>query len=126
MEKTRLMFWVIAAQVLVCLLIWRTLQDSKMTGRSALVFCLASLVSGFVLRAASITPKLVMLIAVIASALAANIANIAYDLFRDPTSHNLFPFELVITAIISLIGASIGFGASAIWRKSNSATGSNH
>src|SRR6478672_7913674 len=110
MGKTRLVFWVIPAQVLVCLLIWRNIQDSKMTGRSALAFCIAALVSGFVLMAVSTTPKFVIFMAVIGSALAANIANIAYDLFRDPTSHNLFPFELVITAVISLVGAGIGVG----------------
>lgn len=125
MGKTRLVFLVISAQVLVCLLVWRTIQDSKMTGRSALAFCIAALVSGFVLMAGSTTSKLLIFVAAIGSALAANIANIVYDLFRDPTSHNLFPFELIMTSAISLVGAGIGVGTSAIWRRSKNESGSN-
>jgi hypothetical protein len=117
MRKRRLVLWVIAAQVLVCLVIWRNIQDSKMTGRSALAFCIAAFVSGLVLTAVSPTPKLVIFVAVIGSALAANIVNIAYDLFRDPTSHNLFPFELIMTSAISFVGTGIAIGARAIWRQ---------
>lgn len=125
MGKTRLVFCVLAAQMLVCFLVWRNLQDSKMTGGSALAFCLTAFLSGVVLMALCETSKLVIFAGVIGSALASNIANIAYDLLRDQTSHNLFPFELVMTAFISLVGVGIGVGASAIWRKSNSASSAN-
>ena len=41
------------------------------------------------------TRKWIIAVATIVSPLVANIANIAYDLAKDPASHNLFPFELL-------------------------------
>jgi hypothetical protein len=125
MSKAKLTSLVLAAQMLGCVLIWRSMADSKVTGISAIAFCITALVSGMTLVILSEASKLLIVMGVIGSAVAANIANIAYDLFRDPTSHNLFPFELGITAAISLVGAGIGLGTSAIWRKLNSASGSN-
>jgi hypothetical protein len=118
MSKTTLVFWVLAAQMLIWLLIWRNLQDSKVTGRTALAFCLTAFLSAAILVVFSETSKIVIFAAVMASALASNIVNILYDLWRDPTSHNLFPFELVMTAFISLVGAGIGVGIAASRRKS--------
>jgi hypothetical protein len=117
------MFSVVAVQMLGCILIWRSMADSRMTGRSAIAFCIIALASGLALLILSQESKFVIVISVIGSALAANTANIAYDLFQDPTSHNLFPFELVITTILSLTGAAVALLAGLIRRKSNSASG---
>ena len=54
---------------------------------------------------------------------AAVMARVQFDTFRDPTSHNLWPFEIVFAAGIgfpaSLIGAWLGGLLAAAWRRSS-------
>jgi hypothetical protein len=42
---------------------------------------------------------------------------IATDVTRDPTSHNLFPFELVIAAFFSAVTVGIGMGVGSLLRR---------
>ena len=45
------------------------------------------------------------------------IVRIATDVARDPTSHNLFPFEIVIAAFVGLLAAGLGVGLGALARR---------
>ena len=68
----------------------------------------AAFLSALVLAMFSETRKWIVAIATIVSPLVANIANIGYDLAKDPTSHNLFPFELFMTTVVAACGALVG------------------
>lgn len=45
------------------------------------------------------------------------VLRIALDVARDPTTHNLFPFELLLAALVGTAAAGIGIGASALCRR---------
>ncbi|HLU38269.1 MAG TPA: hypothetical protein VK081_02720 [Planctomycetota bacterium] len=45
------------------------------------------------------------------------VVRIVIDLARDPTSHNLFPVELVIAAVVGLLAAGLGVGLGALARR---------
>ncbi len=109
--KITLLWLVLAAQVIVCFIIWRSVRYSHLTQTIEVAWFLAAIAAGFILTAFSDARKRAILGGVISAALAANIANITIDVVRDPTSHNLFPFELAMTAVINLIGVAIGMGA---------------
>jgi hypothetical protein len=109
--KITLLWLVLAAQAIVCFVIWRSVQNAHLTKGIEVAWFLAAIAAGFILTAFSDARKRAILGGVIAAALAANIANISIDVARDPTSHNLFPFELAMTAVINLIGVAIGVGA---------------
>jgi hypothetical protein len=77
-------------------------------GASALSFLLLGLVLGI------FQPRHWLLLGLIAMALPPFLLaiNILHDWTRDPTSHNLFPFEFMIYVFISLpalVGALLGF-----------------
>jgi len=55
----------------------------------------------------------VVLLGVVAAAIA---ADIAYDVSLDPTSHNLFPLELMMTGVISIAGAAVGLAVANAFR----------
>src|SRR3954469_18482296 len=50
------------------------------------------------------------LMAVLTGAVSLNVIHIAIDIAADPTSHNLFPFELAFTLFLTGVGAAIGIG----------------
>jgi flagellar biosynthesis protein FliR len=64
----------------------------------------AGLLAGFLLRAEVLTPTL----AVAAGFVLAVLARVAVETSRDPTSHNLWPFEVVIAGGIGLMAGLAG------------------
>lgn len=103
------LFWiVVCAEALVCFAIWRSLPHAKVHMSNLVGWGTAAFLSALVLAMFSQTPKWVIAVATIVSPLAANIANIVYDLAKDPTSHNLFPFELFMTTVVAACGALVG------------------
>jgi len=59
-------------------------------------------------RALGKTGFLAVTLAVGAAVPAPILARIAVDTVKDPTSHNLWPFELIITAVLGVICSSAG------------------
>lgn len=108
MPRDKLFWIVVCAEALVCFAIWRSLPHAKVHMSNLLGWGTAAFLSALVLAMFSETPKWVIAVATIAAPLAANIANIAYDLAKDPTSHNLFPFELFMTTVVAACGALVG------------------
>lgn len=114
MPRDKLFWIVVFAEAVVCFAIWRGVPHAKIHMSNLLGWGTAAFLSALVLAMFSGTRKWIIAIATIVSPLAANIANIVYDLAKDPTSHNLFPFELYMTTIVTgcgaLVGAVIGMG----------------
>jgi hypothetical protein len=73
-----------------------------------LTWCATAAATAWLLGIMCRLRKRLILVGVVSAALVANAANIFYELWLDPTSHNLFPLELVMTAVINLVGAAIG------------------
>ena len=118
MNRNKLVPWVLVAEAVVCLLIWRSVKLARITETIAIEWCVTSFAASFVLVAFSKARRRMILLGVVAAAIAADIADIAYDVSLDPTSHNLFPLELAMTAVISFVGAAVGLVlASAIRRE---------
>ncbi len=82
----------------------------------ALEWCVTSFAASFVLVAFTKARRRMILLGVVAAAIAADIADIAYDVSLDPTSHNLFPFELAMTGVISIAGAAVGIAIASAFR----------
>jgi hypothetical protein len=108
MNKKNLLVGVLIAEAVVCLLLWRSMPKAKITESLTIAWCVTAGLSGFTLRLFSVDRKRVIFLGVVGAAVAANVANIVYDTSRDPTSHNLFPFELAYTVVISLAGGVTG------------------
>jgi uncharacterized oligopeptide transporter (OPT) family protein len=103
------LFWiVVCAEALVCFAIWRGVPHAKIHMSNLLGWGTAAFLSALVLAMFSETRKWIIAIATIVSPLVANIANIGYDLAKDPNSHNLFPFELFMTTVVAACGALVG------------------
>lgn len=64
--------------------------------------------AGFLAFLTSDTTMPITLMAVLTGAFSLNVLHIAMDLAADPTSHNLFPFELAFTLLLTGAGAAIG------------------
>lgn len=76
---------------------------------------LAGLLAARLLRPARLAP----ILAVTGGFVIAVLGRVTVETARDPTSHNLWPFEVVIIGGIGLIAASLGVGIGAIfWRRS--------
>jgi len=89
----------------------------KMTLGITLAWCAAAAVTSGLLGAVCRMRKRLILVGVVGAAIVANTLNIVYELSRDPTSHNLFPLELAMTAAINLFAAALGIAVvSAFWR----------
>ena len=124
MGRNRLVPWVLVAEAAVCLLIWRSVKLARITETIALKWCVTSFAASFVLVAFTNARRRVVLLGVVAAAIAADIADIAYDVSLDPTSHNLFPLELMMTGVISIAGAALGIAVASAFRlKAGSGSG---
>jgi len=66
--------------------------------------------AGFLAFLMSDTTMATSLMAVLTGAFSLNVIRIAIDVAADPTSHNLFPFELAFTLLLTGAGAVIGVG----------------
>jgi len=99
---------ILLAEAAVCFWIWQSMDKPKLTGLLALEWCLTSATASFLLFAFSGVRARFIFPGVAGAAVLANIANIIVDVSRDPSSHNLYSLELVITVIISVIGVAVG------------------
>ena len=106
----------LVAEAAVCLLIWRSVKLARITETIAIEWCVTSFAASFVLVAFTNARRRVVLLGVVAAAIAADIADIAYDVSLDPTSHNLFPLELMMTGVISIAGAAVGLAVANAFR----------
>lgn len=125
MGREKLVPWVLVAEAVVCLLIWRSVKLARITETIALEWCVTSFAASFVLVAFTKARRRMILLGVLAAAIAADIADIAYDVSLDPTSHNLFPFELAMTGVISIAGAAVGIAIASAFRM-KAGSGSNN
>jgi len=66
----------------------------------------AGLIAGYLLR----KRKRVPILAVTAGFALAVVGRVAVETAHDPTSHNLWPFEVVIAGAIGLVAALVGVG----------------
>ncbi len=107
---------ILSAEAATCFLVWRSFEKPQIDQNTSVAWCLTALVAGFLLRVFADTKLLVGFLGVIAAAIAANVLNITIDVSRDPTSHNLFPFELVLTAVIAAFGGIVGLGLGSVFR----------
>ena len=114
MIKGKLFWVVVVAEALVCFAIWRSVPHAKVRMGDLFGWGSAAFLAALVLAMFSESRKWIIVAGTIAAPLAANTANVGYDLMKDSTSHNLFPFELFMTVVITgsaaLIGAVIGTG----------------
>jgi|SRR6266567_4609515 len=108
MSRFKLFAGILAVEAVACLLIWRSIRASKVTGTVMIAWCLTALFAGVALKIYSNVPRPLIFLGVIGAAVVVNIANIMFDISRDPTSHNLFPFELVMTLVINFFGVGVG------------------
>ena len=66
--------------------------------------------AGFLAFLISDTTMAITVMAVLTGAFSLSATHIAIDVAADPTSHNLFPFELASTLLLTAAGAAIGVG----------------
>jgi len=45
-------------------------------------------------------------------------SRIGYDMIRDPTTHNLFPFEILATQVVAMVSAFTGTFLAGVFRRS--------
>jgi tetrahydromethanopterin S-methyltransferase subunit E len=118
MDINKTLVGVLSAEAALCFLVWRSFEKPQIDQNTAIAWCAIALVAGCLLRAFSGAKLWVGFLGVVVAALVANILNITIDVSRDPTSHNLFPFELVLTAVIAAFGGIVGLGlGSVFWRR---------
>lgn len=125
MSRNTIIPWVLVAEALVCLLIWRSVKLAGITESVAIEWCETSFAASFALVAFTTARRKMILLGVVAAAIAANVANIIYDVSDDPTSHNLFPFELAVTGVISIAGAVAGIAIASAFRRKAESNSSN-
>jgi hypothetical protein len=65
-------------------------------------------VAGFLTSLISDAKLSIALMGVVTGAFSLNVIHIGMDAAADPTSHNLFPFELAFTLLVTTSGAPIG------------------
>lgn len=73
----------------------------------------SGLLAGFLLRPGLRVPVL----SVVAGFVLAVVGRVAVETSSDPTSHNLWPFEVVIAGGIGLAGALLGVGAARLTQR---------
>lgn len=115
--KSKLAILILALDCLACLLIWRSTPMPKITLSLTLAWCATAAVSAAVLGIMCQLRQRLILVGDVSAALVANTANIVYELSLDPTSHNLFPLELAMTAVINLFGAVMGIVVAVAFRR---------
>lgn len=110
----------VAAGLLACgLPLWPIpYREVSMPGNPAaslwiLLGAMAGLLAGHLLRPRVRVPVL----AVTGGFVLAVLVRVAVETARDPTSHNLWPFEVLIVGSIGLVGAAIGVGVAWLLRR---------
>lgn len=110
-----------AAGLLACgLLLWPipyrevSLPGNPTPSRLLLAGALAGLLAGYLIRPGLRTP----ILAVAAGYVAAVLIRIGVETSHDPTSHNLWPFEVVIVGLFGLVAGGIGVGAARLIQRS--------
>lgn len=74
---------------------------------------LAGLVGGYLIRTSFRAPTF----AVAGGFVLAVMLRVSVETARDPTSHNLWPFEVVIAGAIGLFAAAVGVGVARLMRR---------
>jgi uncharacterized membrane protein YfcA len=109
---TRIIVAIVAGLLACGLPLWPIpYREVSMPGNPAasvwlLLGSLAGLVAGYLLR----HKKRIPVLAVTAGFVLAVLGRVGVETTRDPTSHNLWPFEVVIAGSIGLAAAVIGVG----------------
>ena len=116
MHVNKMLVGILFAEATICFLVWRSFEKTQIDQNTATAWCAIALVAGLLVRVFSDTKLWIGFVGVIAAAIAANMLNITVDVSRDPTSHNLFPFELVITTVIAAFGGIVGLGFGSLFR----------
>ena len=111
--KLRALFWLVAAFVISFFAVgfpyWQ-IPYAKVSLPSTL-YGMGLVVVGVLAAAARAVGKvrfLAVILAVGAAVPAPILARIAVDTAKDPTSHNLWPFEFIIAAVIGVLCSSAG------------------
>ena len=111
--KLRALFWLVAAFVISFFAVgfpyWQ-MPYAKVSLPSTL-YGMGLVVVGVLAAAARAVGKvrfLAVILAVGAAVPAPILARIAVDTAKDPTSHNLWPFEFIIAAVIGVLCSSAG------------------
>jgi hypothetical protein len=87
------------------------LWPSINTGKSALPLCLLLAAISGVFAALLIRDRFVVPVMTVGAGFAvSDVVRIFYDISKDGTSHNLWPFELVIAVVLGAAGAIVGVG----------------
>ena len=116
MHVNKTLVGILFAEATICFLVWRSFEKTQIDQNTATAWCAIALVAGLLVRVFSDAKLWVGFVGVIAAAIAANMLNITIDVSRYPTSHNLFPFELVITTVIAAFGGIVGLGFGSLFR----------
>jgi hypothetical protein len=125
MNRIGLMARVLALEAIVWLVIFRNIDflnlNARITGGLRPAWCLTAGAAAFALRVRSERRKRVIFLAVVAAALAANIADIGFDVARYHATlgfdqDHSFLLELPLTAEIAGVGAAIGLAIAGIIR----------
>jgi hypothetical protein len=66
--------------------------------------------AGFLAFLISDRTMAITLMAVLTGSFSLNVIHIAIDMAADPTTHNLFPLELIFTLLLTGVGATVGVG----------------
>ncbi len=74
---------------------------------------LAGLLAGHLLRQKNWVPVLAVTIGFVLAVM----VRVGVETYRDPTSHNLWPLEVMIAGGIGLVAASIGVGTARVWQR---------
>jgi hypothetical protein len=120
--KTPLFWLVLVAQALICFLLWRSSPYDHITTAMKVLWVVVALAAALILRMFSVEAKGAIVGGVVIAGVLANIANILLDWRQDATSHNLFPFELALTAVVNFGAAAIGLRLGMALRPKSSAT----
>ena len=72
------------------------------------ILCLTVLGASILSAYRTERPALAIVRWVCSGAMAGVIGRILFDIARDPTTHNLFPFEIIATLVISVLSAVTG------------------
>jgi hypothetical protein len=126
MKQIGLMAWVLVLEALVWLVIWRNIPflnlHDRITGGPGPAWYFTAAAAAFALCVRSDTRKPAILLAVLSSALAANIVNISYDVLRYHATlgfdqDHSFLIELPVTAKFAVVGAAIGLVIASVVRR---------
>jgi hypothetical protein len=105
MRRSIVLYAVIILEALVCFVIYT--GHHHITGSLSLKWAAAAFVATLALEFLADYPTATVILSAIAGALLGDVANIVVDIARGTSSHNLFPLELALRGIISLVGSAL-------------------